>query len=332
VLVSLACSAGSPSASGSSGAGGGATGGSSAHGGSAGTGATAGGAPTGGAAAGGTSGGNGGGAAGGAGGGATGGASGGAAAGGSAGSSDASGGTGGGAGPCAIAGKLLCDDFEGEAAGSVPTGAPWIAQNCFDTTHILKVDGGAHFSGTQSLLGENIPYADCELRADLGASLAEYWVRARVFYGEAAPDTNTHEVSVFELVPAGSNASDPGGTDDPSIRVGYRGATCAPIGVELNITGGGQEETGCTGATPVANTWYCYVLHVTQAATTVTAELSIDGVDQSYTNHGAAQTQITSSVAAIRYLRLGTRSFSGTWAHPIYVDDVAVATQAIPCN
>jgi hypothetical protein len=157
-------------------------------------------------------------------------------------------------------------------------------------------------------------------------------VRARVYYGEAAPDTNTHEVSVFELVPAGSNASDPGGTDDPSIRVGYRGSTCAPIGVELNITGGGQEETGCTGATPLANTWYCYVLHVTQSAGSVTTDLSIDGADQSYMNHGQPQTQITSSVSAVRYLRLGTRSYSGTWAHPIYVDDVAVATQAIACN
>jgi hypothetical protein len=247
-------------------------------------------------------------------------------------SGSANAGSGGLAGPCAIAGKILCDDFEAETLGSVPTGAPWIAPNCFDSNHVLKVDGAAHFSGAQALLGENIPYADCELRADLGASLSEYWVRARVYYGEVAPDLNTHEVSVFELVPAGANASDPGGTDDPSIRVGYRGSTCAPIGVEVNITGGGQEETGCTGAVPMANTWYCYVLHVTQTATTISADLAIDGADQSYMNHGNPQMQITSSVAAVRYLRLGTRSFSGTWAHPIYVDDVAVASQAIPCN
>ncbi|HTQ05505.1 MAG TPA: hypothetical protein VMI54_16700, partial [Polyangiaceae bacterium] len=223
---------------------------------------------------------------------------------------------------CDIPGKILCDDFESEAAGSLPMGAPWAPQNCFDTTHVLKVDGGAHHSGAQSLLGENIPYADCQIHADLGASLSEYWVRAWVYWGTAAPTSSTHEVSVFELVPQA-------GTDDPSIRVGYRGDTCMPVGVELNITGGGQEETGCTGAIPMANTWYCYVLHVQQAASSVTADLSIDGTAQSYTNHGQPQTAITSQVAAIEYLRLGPRSYSGSWSNPIYVDDVAVATQAL---
>jgi hypothetical protein len=250
---------------------------------------------------------------------------------GTSGSAGAAGGGGTGS-PCAIPGKILCDDFESEAAGSLPTGSPWIAPNCNGSVYTLKVDGTVAHSGTHSLVGEGAPYADCELRADLGASLSEYWVRAWAYYAEAAPDTNTHEVAVFELVPVGGNAADPGGSDDPSIRVGYRGNTCMPIGVEVNITGGGQEETGCSGATPVANTWYCYVLHVTQAATSVTADLSINGVDQSYMNHGNAQMQITSQVAGVRYLRLGTRSYSGTWAHPIYVDDVAVATQALGCN
>jgi hypothetical protein len=246
---------------------------------------------------------------------------------GSAGAGMAGSGSGGasGAGCDGLAGKILCEDFESETAGSLPMGAPWAPVNCSDTTHVLKVDGGAHHSGAQALLGENIPYADCQLHADLGMSLSEYWVRAWVYYGNAAPTSSTHEVSVFELVPGAS-------TDDPSIRVGYRGDTCMPVGVELNITGGGQEETGCTGAVPVANQWYCYELHVKQAATSVTADLSIDGVDQSYTNHGNPQTEITSQVAAVRYLRLGPRSYSGNFANPIYVDDVAVATQAIGCQ
>jgi len=234
-------------------------------------------------------------------------------------------GTGGApSGPCDIGGKILCDDFESTAAGMLPSTAPWAARNCFDTSNTLKVDGAAHKSGSQSLLGMNIPYADCQLHADLGASLSEYWVRAWVYYGTAAPTASTHEVTVFELVPAAN-------TDDPSIRIGYRGDTCMPIGVELNITGGGQEETGCTGQTPVANTWYCYVLHVKQMASSVTTDLSIDGVDQSYTNHGNPQQEITSQVANVRYLRVGPRSYSGNWANPIYVDDVAVATQALGC-
>jgi len=246
-------------------------------------------------------------------------------------SGDGSGGAGmagsGGAsaGPCDIGGKILCEDFDAIAAGMLPTAAPWAARNCFDTSNTLKADGGAHHSGSQALLGMNIPYADCQLSADLGASLSEYWVRAWIYYGTAAPTASTHEVTLFELVPKAN-------TDDPSIRVGYRGDTCMPIGVEVNITGGGQEETGCTGQAPKADTWYCYVLHVKQMASSVTTDLSIDGVDQSYTNHGNAQMEITSQVAGVRYLRLGPRSYSGNWANPIYVDDVAVATQALGCQ
>jgi hypothetical protein len=239
------------------------------------------------------------------------------------GGSDAGGGSNNG--PCDIAGKILCEDFDSVAAGMLPSSAPFSPLNCFDSTHVLKVDGAAHHSGTQSLLGMKIPYADCQLHADLGAGLGEYWVRAWVYYGGAAPTAATHEVTVFELVPSAS-------TDDPSIRVGYRGDTCMPIGIELNITGGGQEETGCTGAAPKVDTWSCYVLHVKQAATSITTDLSIDGVDQSYTNHGNPQTEITSQVAGVRYLRLGARSYSGNFDSPIYVDDVAVATQPLGCN
>ena len=101
---------------------------------------------------------------------------------------------------------------------------------------------------------------------------------------------------------------------------------------QVNITGGGQEETGCTGQAPKADTWYCYVLHVKQMASSVTTDLSIDGADQSYTNHGNPQTEITSQVANVRYLRVGPRSYSGNWANPIYLDDVAVATEPLGCQ
>ena len=51
-------------------------------------------------------------------------------------------------------------------------------------------------------------------------------------------------------------------TDDPGIRVGFRGDnSCDPTGVEVNITGG-EEKTGCTGFKLTADTWYCFELHV----------------------------------------------------------------------
>ena len=227
--------------------------------------------------------------------------------------------------PCGAPGLVLCDDFEQDALGAVPMGAPWAASNCFDSSHVLKVDSAQAKSGTHSLVSQGIPYADCQLHADLG-TLTDFYVRANVYYAPGAADQfEAHEVSVFELVPAAS-------TDDPSIRVGFRGNTCLPEGVELNITGG-MEQTGCTGKTPAAGAWTCYELHVKAADTGISADLAIDGVDQSYSNHGSPQLQIVNpDLKSVRYLRLGARSYSGAYAPLIYVDDIAVGTQPIGCG
>jgi len=232
---------------------------------------------------------------------------------------------GSGSSPCGAAGLVLCDDFEARAAGAVPSGSPWAAQNCFDSGHVLKVDGTEAHSGKQSLVSQGIPYADCQVHADLG-TLSDFYVRAWVYYAPGAADQfEAHEVTAFELVPAA-------GTDDPAIRVGFRGNTCLPEGVELNITGG-MEQTGCTGVKPVAGVWTCYELHVQSGADGITADLSIDGKDQSFTNHGVPQEQVKNpDLKSVQYLRLGARSYSGSYAPLIYVDDVAVGTQPIGCK
>ncbi len=251
---------------------------------------------------------------------------------GASGAASAGGPAGGGAGgvavgsaePCGAPGLVLCDDFEQDTLGALPMGSPWAASNCFDSAHTLKVDDAKAYTGTHALVSQGVPYADCQLHADLG-TLTDFYVRAYVYYAPGAADQfEAHEVSVFELVPAAS-------TDDPSIRVGFRGNTCLPEGVELNITGG-MEQTGCTGKAPVAGVWTCYELHVKAADTGITADLSIDGVDQSYSNHGSPQLQIVNpDLESVRYLRLGARSYSGSYAPLIYVDDIAVGTQPIGC-
>ncbi|MEP7051070.1 MAG: hypothetical protein ABJB12_11995 [Pseudomonadota bacterium] len=231
----------------------------------------------------------------------------------------------GGAGPCSAPGLVLCDDFEKDALGMLPMGMPWAASTCFDSSHVLKVDSAQAKSGTHSLVSQGIPYADCQLHADLG-TLTDFYVRANVYYAAGAADQfEAHEVSAFELVPAAS-------TDDPSIRVGFRGNTCLPEGVEVNISGG-MEQTGCTGKTPLAGVWTCYELHVKASETGITADLSIDGVDQSYSNHGSPQMQLVNpDLKSVRYLRLGSRSYSGSYTPLIYVDDIAVGTQPIGCG
>jgi hypothetical protein len=230
--------------------------------------------------------------------------------------------------PCRASGVVLCDDFEKHALGAQPSATPWLASNCFDRAHVLKVDGTVAHSGAQSLVSQGIPYADCQLHADLGtpSALSDFYVRAWVYYAAGAADQfEAHEVSVFELVPAAP-------TDDPAIRVGFRGNTCLPEGVEVNLTGG-MEQTGCTGVEPSAAKWTCYELHVQSSASGTTADLSLDGVDQSYMNHGQPQQQVTNpDLKSVRYLRLGARSYSGNYAPLVYVDDVVVSTKPIGCE
>ena len=237
----------------------------------------------------------------------------------------ASGSAGGASTPCGASGLLLCDDFEARTPGMQPMAMPWAASNCFDMAHVLKVDGALAHSGSLSLVSQGIPYADCQMHADLGTQ-NDFYVRAWVYYAAGSVDQfEAHEVTVFELVPAAS-------TDDPAIRVGFRGNTCLPEGVELNITGG-MEQTGCTGVKPVADRWTCYELHVQSSAAGTIADLSIGGMDQSYMNHGSPQLQILNpDLKSVRYLRLGARSYSGSYAPLVYVDDIAVGTLPIGCQ
>ncbi len=236
-------------------------------------------------------------------------------------------GGGTGAGPCAIAGKILCDDFESDPVGMEPTGGPWIAREaaCPSSNPVPLVDSTQAYNSARSLSSMAIPYDACSLHADIGAP-ADYWVRARVRFGTGA-DFSFHEVTVFELAPSAD-------TDDPEIRVGFRGdSSCQPTGVELGITAQpGGEQTGCTGFTPVADHWYCFELHVTQAGSTVTTDLSIDGADQSYSVHGtSSDTVVGTGFPGGRFLKVGTRSYSSAFNTSIYVDDLAVATQRPGC-
>jgi hypothetical protein len=240
-------------------------------------------------------------------------------------------GGGGGAVLCGAPGLILCDSFDTDTLGALPPAPPWMAKDtgCSDTTHVLKVDNTVSKSPSNALVSSAIPYDACSLHADLGTP-SDFWVRAWVYFAQG--DFTFHEVTAFELAPAAD-------TDDPEIRVGFRGdSSCQPTGVEVNITGAaGGEQTGCSGFKPQADTWYCFELHVTQTAGSsgqnVTADLSIDGQDLSYSNHGTPIDVVTGNgiSGAIRYLKVGARSYSSAYMHPIYVDDLAVGPQRLGC-
>jgi hypothetical protein len=247
-----------------------------------------------------------------------------------AGAGGGTGGTGGttAASPCDFAGKIMCDDFEADALGMKPTGGPWAASSCFASNFTLQVDGSQHKSGAHSLVSQGVPYGDCMLHADLG-TVTDFWVRAQIRWAAGAADQfSAHEVSAFELTPTMS-------TDDPGIRVGFRGDnSCDPTGVEVNITGG-EEKTGCTGFKLQADVWYCFELHVVRnASNSTTADLFIDGTDQSFRVHGTDGTTVVNPnpTGVWRYLRMGARSYSNAYPSNVHVDDIGVATQRIGCN
>ncbi len=243
-------------------------------------------------------------------------------------------GTGGTAGPCTAPGLILCDDFESRTTGVKPTGAPWLTTNCSATNFVLKVDTTTATSGTKSLASQGVPYGECMLHADLGATPpTDFWVRSRVrFAAGDATQFMAHELVAYDLNPTMN-------TDDPGIRVGFRGdnsCSAAPFdgrGVEVNITGG-QEITGCTGFKLQADKWYCLELHVVRnASNATTATLLIDGASQMYNIHGTAADMVVNTNPAIwRYLRVGARPYSSAYPWPIYIDDLAVGTQKIGCN
>ena len=260
-------------------------------------------------------------------GGRSGGTGGGTASGGTMGGSGGSSGGGGSAGPCGAAGLILCDDFEARTVGEKPTGAPWTTSQCSATNFTLKVDTAAAASGTKSLASMGVPYGDCMLHADLG-TVSDFWVRARVRFAKGAADQfSAHEVTAFELTPTMS-------TDDPGIRVGFRGdSSCIPTGVEVNITGG-EEKTGCTGFQLQADEWFCLELHVVRdSANATTADLMIDGAAQTYNIHGTDADHVVNPNPAVwKYLRVGTRSYSNAYQSMVYLDDIAVGTQRIGCQ
>jgi hypothetical protein len=227
---------------------------------------------------------------------------------------------------------VLCADFDALAPGSLPTGAPWIAApgHCAATGYMIAVESGTAVSGTQALVSSNASTSTnaCALVADLGEQ-SDFWVRAQVRYVGTGP-TNEHEITFFEL---GEHPDQ----DDPEGRVGFRFDGCNAVdgtpfpGLEFNMTvGPGGEFTGCTGVQLEADRWYCVEVHVNQAGSPTSGELYLDGVEQSYTNHGSPVDEVLAN-GRFRYLKLGAQTYGNINTGPLLLDDVAVGTSRVGC-
>jgi len=230
--------------------------------------------------------------------------------------------------PCTDA-DILCLDFEGDTVGMKPSGAPWEPSSCSDQTYQATVTAGSGVDGTQGYVTENASSGTnyCALVTNIG-TLSEFWVRAWIKIGGTNPDTE-HEVTFFEL--------GPGTSDDPELRIGYRGDSSCPDnggvhqGFELGATQGpGGEYTGCTGYKPVAGEWYCLEVHVDQTAgTSLVADLYVDSVNQDFLVHSMPQTEVLGNFA-VTHMKVGMQSYSGTFSE-LVVDDLSLSTTQLGC-
>jgi len=230
---------------------------------------------------------------------------------------------------------ILCADFEDVAAGQAPSGAPWLAANCFDQNYKKSVQAGMGVDGSQALItsGTSASANSCALVYDLGTQ-TDFWLRAFIKIGGANPDAQ-HEVTFLELA---ANAN----VDDPELRLGYRGdSSCSNSGAayqgfELGATKGlnNGEDTGCTGSKvnegmPVADQWYCLEVHVTQGSNQLMSDLFVDGVNQDYLIHSSPKTEVGGAFEA-KFLKVGMQSYSGAF-DSLAIDDVSLSTTRIPC-
>ena len=106
-------------------------------------------------------------------------------------------------------------------------------------------------------------------------------------------------------------------------------------GISVNTTGS-SPAAGCTGTPLPTGKWLCFELHVTQAGSTVHAQLYIDGQIQTFsspTPDGGTTTTLTNIYGAtVRYLTLGVRQYGSRYVTPAHYDDVAAGTERIGCN
>jgi hypothetical protein len=207
---------------------------------------------------------------------------------------------------------------------------------CYDAGYSRTVQAAAGLNGSQAFVttGASTSANTCALVHPLG-TLVDFWVTAHIKIGGSNPDME-HEVTFFEL---GEFAS----VDDPELRVGYRGdnscsnAGAAYQGFELGATKGvnAGEETGCTGSKvnegmPVADTWYCLEVHVTQGGGALVSDMWVDGVDQNYLLHSSPVTEIEGAFEA-HFLKVGMQSYSGTFTE-LAIDNLSISTSQVGCG
>jgi hypothetical protein len=237
-------------------------------------------------------------------------------------------------GSCSGSGVVLCESFETTTSGRVPTASPWLpiqTSTCGSSGSLLAVEDTEVRSG-MAALEANTFSNQCVLSANLGAVLPELWVRVwlRIGGGGGASQFDLDEVTFFGV---GGGAF----ADDPRVAVGVRGtmglSPCAEAGLEVNTTGG-SPLTGCTGQLPATDRWTCFELHLLQPGAGTTAELYVDGTQQTFAiSDGTTGTEVTNPYThGLSYLSLAVRQYDSKYNLPAYYDDVAVSTQRIGCQ
>lgn len=228
--------------------------------------------------------------------------------------------------------ELLCDDFEGYAAGSVPSGGPWhpLDASCeFQLSQFsMEVSTEQANGGNQALKINNKHFAQCRLSGQFDVH-DEFWLRAYLYW-DPTLDTTDRETLAIDMTP-GLRTS-----DDPAVRFGYRSkAPCTEYaGPQVTIIGiGGGEATGCGSRELPRGQWYCFEAHVTQTGP-IEVRTYIDGEAITYQSTGRPLEESvktsTDVTERIDHVRLGLFS-TGEAQGYVFVDDLAIATSRLGC-
>ncbi|MCB9683107.1 MAG: cellulose-binding protein [Alphaproteobacteria bacterium] len=231
--------------------------------------------------------------------------------------------------PGTCTGALVCDDFEGQTAGSAPSGG-WrvITPDCSGSGSVV-VDGAVAHSGSRSIridgAGGYCNHVFFQTVADidsLGATIhGRFWVR----FGSALTYDHVTFLAMDDV--SGGRHLRMGGQSQ--ILMWNRESDDATL-PELSPTGIGLS------LAPSTNTWHCVAVTIDEAQGTLAtsvdgtpvAALQIDGtatpdVDRQWLAPGAWRPDLTSA-------QLGWESYGGA-ANTLWFDDVAWSSSPLPC-
>lgn len=242
---------------------------------------------------------------------------------------------------------VICDDFEGVAAGMPAEPSKWWERDEFQPGDPPVVTSDQAVSGSNSvtMIGNNseVMLVNLEPLATLGIADNDFYVRVRMRLAQGTADVQGH-ADMIEAAEANGGGQYPQfGDGGEELRLGVSiglvdlniqpGTNCN--GEKTQRTNGLVDMTGGDGFNFEAETWYCVETHYAGDpgdGMQDTFRLWVDGMPietLTVTDYGGACTE--DWMPDYSYVKIGAQNFSGA-IEQVWYDDVAIGNQPIGCD